>query len=172
MERLEGSGTGRAVISALVVVLLASVVFTSLNDSSLKRSLLRHDQALLDLTGLDQRWNLFAPDPRRRSLDVRALIRYAGGGSSTWRLPHGAPVVGVYADHRWRKWMENGARGGAQSPLWRWLAQWLASRSRSAGRRPLSVTVIGRSRELRPPGSSGPDRGPWHELVVYRLESP
>src|SRR4051812_2675102 len=94
VERGGARRNARAVISALVVVLLASVVFTSLNDSSVKRSLLRHDQALLDLTGLDQRWNLFAPDPRRRSLDVRAVIRYAGGGSNTWRLPHGAPVVG------------------------------------------------------------------------------
>ena len=172
MERIERNSTGRAVISALVIVLVASVVATSLTDSPLRRSLLRHDQALLDLTGLEQRWDLFAPDPRRRSLDVRAVIRFPGGERRTWTLPDRAPFVGVYADHRWRKWMEIGARGGPRSPAWPWLARWLATTRRSErGRPPETVTVVGRWRDLRPPGARGPDRGPWRELVVYRLDN-
>lgn len=171
MERVEGSSTGRAVISALVIVLVASVVIGSLNDSPLKRSLLSRDQALLDVTGLDQRWNLFAPDPRRRSLDVRAVIRYAGGGRATWTLPQRGTLVGVYADHHWRKWMENGARGGPLSPLWPWLARWLAARSRAAGHPAASVSVVGRWRELPPPGKTARSNA-WRELVVYQLRRP
>src|SRR4051812_29909124 len=133
MERVEASSTGRAVISALVVLIVASVVMTSVNDSPLRRSLLSRDQALLDATGLDQRWNLFAPDPRRRSLDVRAVLHYADGGRGTWTLPHRGRLVGVYSDHRWRKWMENGARGGSPAPLWAWLARARAARGRFRG---------------------------------------
>ena len=143
----------------------------SINDSPLRRSLLRHDQALLDLTGLDQRWNLFAPDPRQRSLDLRAVVRFRDGATRVWRLPHRGRLIGVYSDHRWRKWMENGARGGESSPLWPWLARWLARTSRNGGAPPVAVTVIGRWRELRPPGDERPpDR--WHTLVVDRVVQP
>jgi hypothetical protein len=171
MQRLESNGVARAVISALVVVIVASIAMSSISDSPLRRSLLRHDQALLDATGLDQRWNLFAPDPRRRAIDVRARIRYADGRRETWTLPRGPAVVGVYWDHRWRKWMDAGAQGGAGSPLWRWLARWLVSTRSEAGRRPVAVTVLGRSRRLRPPGADGPERRPWRQVVLYQVES-
>jgi hypothetical protein len=170
MERFESGSAGRAVISAVIVVLVASVAISSLIDSPLKRSLLRHDQVLLDATGLDQRWNLFAPDPRRRDIDVRARLRYAGGVTETLTLPSRGRLLGSYSDHRWRKWMDNAARHGPTSSLWPWLADWLASTRRSGGRRPLSVTVTGRWRDLRPPGADGPDRGPWRQLVLYRLQ--
>ena len=166
-QRLESSSVGRAIISALLLVTVASVAISSLTDSSLKTSLLRHDQAFLDVTGLDQRWDLFAPDPRRRVIDARARIEYAGGPAEVWRLPRGATAIGVYWDHRWRKWMDNAARFGPRSPVWPWLAAWLARERRREGRRPVRVSFIGRWYELRPPGA-GPDRGPWREAVLYR----
>jgi hypothetical protein len=168
LNRLESSTAGRAVISALIVVVVASVAISSLSDSPLKRSLLRHDQAILDVTGLDQRWNLFAPNPRRRTIELRARIRLADGGVERWTLPRGAPVVGVYSDHRWRKWLDNGAAAGDRSPLWRWLAQWLVATRRADGQRPVGVTIVGRWRDLRPPGADGPSRGPPHRLLLYR----
>src|SRR4051794_37861330 len=145
MERVEANSTGRAVISALVVLIVASVVMTSVNDSPLRRSLLSRDQALLDATGLDQRWNLFAPDPRRRSLDVRAVIHYVDGGRGTWTLPRRGRLVGVDSDHRWRKWMENGARGRPQSPLWPWLRRWLLAGTRPEGGPAIAAMAVARA---------------------------
>ena len=45
MERLEGSPTGRAVLSALIILVVASVVMSSLSEGPLLRSLLRAGRA-------------------------------------------------------------------------------------------------------------------------------
>ena len=172
LHRAEQTPEGRAVISALVVLIVASVVISSLNDSPLRRSLLRDDQALLNGLGLDQRWNLFAPDPRRRDIDVRAHIRYRDRTTETWTLPRGAPAIGVYGDHRWRKWMDNAAAGGGDSPLWAGLARWLAKQRQDDGKRPQNVRLVGRFRDLQPPGEDGPDRGPWQQIALYELRVP
>ncbi len=166
-ERLESSSQGRAVISLLVAVIVASIVASSTIEGW--PSLLRHEQKLLAFTGLDQRWDIFAPDPRQRVVDVRAEIAYADGSTETWRLPRGAPVVGGYWDGRWRKWMDNAMRLGPRSELWPGLAAWLARERGESGRQPLRVTVVGRYYEQRRPGA-GSLRGPWRDLVVYSLD--
>lgn len=165
-EQLERSGAGKALISALVVAMVASVVASSVPDGALRRSLQRHDQALLAVTGLDQRWDVFAP-PRMRVVEVRARITSADGRVEEWRPPLGPPVIGAYWDHRWRKWVDNAMRAGPRSPVWRWLAAWLARERSEGGFGPQSITVVGRYYDLRPPGTE-PLRGPWRELVVYR----
>ncbi len=170
-ERLEAGRSGRAAISLLVAVVVASIVTSSMTNGALKPALLRHDQALLALLGLDQRWDIFAPDPRRRVVDVRARIDYADGPAEEWRLPRGAPVVGGYWDGRWRKWLDSAAFLGPQSQLWGELAGWLARDRVRSGRRPVRVTLVGRYFEQRPPGST-PLRGPWRDLVVHRLDVP
>lgn len=166
-ERLEASGAGRLVISALVVAVVACIVASSLPGGSLRRSVERRDRALLAVTGLDQRWDIFAPEPRLRVVEVRARITSADGRVEEWRPPLGPPVIGAYWDHRWRKWVDNAMRAGPRSPLWRWLAAWLARERSEGGFGPQSVTVVGRYYDLRPPGAE-PLRGPWRELVVYR----
>lgn len=169
-ERLESSRRGRMAISLLVAVIVASIVTSSTIDAWPERSLLRHDQALLSFTGLDQRWNIFAPDPRRRVIDVRVWIVYADGPVEKWRLPRGAPVVGGYWDGRWRKWLESAVQLGPRSKLWSGLAAWLARERAESGRQPVRVTVVSRYYDQRPPGAASL-RGPWRDLVVYRLET-
>lgn len=170
-ERLESSRSGRAAISLFVVVVVASIVVSSMTNGSLKPALLRHDQKLLALMGLDQRWDIFAPDPRRRVFDVWARIAYADGRTESWRPPRGVAVVGGYWDGRWRKWIDSAMLGGPRSLLWPGLAGWLARERGDSGRRPVRVTLVGRSYDQRPPGAT-PLRGPWSDLVVYRLDGP
>lgn len=159
-------------ISLLVAFIVASIVVASMNTGSFpKRSVLRHDQALLALMGLDQRWDIVAPDPRRRVVDVHAQIAYADASTERWRLPRGAPVVGVYWDARWRKWMDSAMLAGPRSPLWPGLAAWLARERSESGRRPVRVTLVGRYYDQHRPGAT-PLRGPWRNLVVYRLDGP
>lgn len=170
-ERLESSSLGRVGISLLIIAVVSSIALSSLTNGSMKNSLLRHDQKLLTLMGLDQRWDIFAPDPRRRVVDVRARIGYADGRTETWRLPRGAPVVGGYWDGRWRKWMDNAMVSGSRSELWPGLAGWLGRERVETGRQPVRVTVVGRYYEQRSPGAT-PLRGPWLDLVVHRLDGP
>ncbi len=155
-------------ISLFVVVVFASVFVSSMTNGALEPSLLRQDQKLLALMGLDQRWDIFAPDPRRKAVEVRAQITYADGQVEKWRLPNGPPVIGGYWDGRWRKWLDNAMRAGPQSELWPDLAKWLARERLESGRRPVHVTVVGRYHDQYRPGTD-PLRGPWRELVVHRL---
>jgi len=170
-ERLESSSRGRAVISLFVIVVVASIVASSMISVWPKGSPLRHDLALLALVGLDQRWDIFAPDPRRRVVDVRARISYADGRVETWRPPQGPPVVGGYWDGRWRKWMDSAMVFGPRSELWPGLATWLARERGESGRQPVRVTVVGRYYDQRRPGAT-PLGGPWRNLVVYSLDGP
>ena len=170
-ERFDSSRPGRALISLFVIVIVASIVASSVTNGSLKPSVLRHDQALLAVMGLDQRWDIFAPDPRRKVFDVRARIAYADGDQETWRLPQGPPVIGGYWDGRWRKWLENAMVAGPRAQLWPWLAAWLARERSETGGQPVRVTVEGSSYQQRRPGASSL-RGPWRRLVVYQLEGP
>ena len=170
-ERLERSRAGRVGISLFVIVVVASIVASGLTNGSLKPALLRHDQKLLALTGLDQRWDIFAPDPRRKVVDVRATIAYADGRVEQWRPPRGVPVLGGYWDGRWRKWMDNAMLVGPRSELWPGLAAWLGRERVKNGRQPVRVTLLGRYYEQRGPGAT-PLRGPWRDLVVYRLDGP
>jgi hypothetical protein len=160
------------VISLLVVVIVASIAVASMITGGWSNtSVLRHDQALLALMGLDQRWDIFAPDPRRRVVDVRGQIAYADGDVERWHLPRGAPVVGGYWDARWRKWMDNAMLAGPRSELWPGLAAWLGRERAESGRQPVRITLVGRYYDQRPPGAT-PLRGPWRDLVVYRLDGP
>src|SRR2546422_7052565 len=105
-ERIESSPLGRAVIAAFLIFTLAGMTASNLPPSELRRSALRVTSPMLDLTGLHQNWNLFAPDPRRVTLQLEARITYADGTSAVWHPPVGDPFVGVYRTFRWRKWVE------------------------------------------------------------------
>ncbi len=61
--------------------------------------------------------------------------------------------------------------GGARSELWPGIAAWLARERGESGRRPVRVTLVGRSYDQRPPGATAL-RGPWRDVVVHRLEGP
>src|SRR5690349_17596288 len=97
MRRLEDSETGRLVISAFVLVVVVCLVANAIPDTV---------ASLFGVTGLDQGWGLFAPNPRRQQIDISARVEFADGSSAVWRIPRGGPVIAASEDYRWRKWME------------------------------------------------------------------
>lgn len=151
-ERVEGSTPGRVVISLAIMIVLVAVLVTNLPaNSSLRQSLAPRTQPILNAIGLDQNWGVFAPDPRRQVLDLRATINFPDGSSETWRFPVRDDLVGSYSDYRWQKLMENviNDNGG---PLAVGAAIWIAREQRSRPERPTSVTLTKRVAELPPPG--------------------
>lgn len=152
LDGAEASAGGRAMISVVITAALAAIVIGSLPESALRRALVTHAGPALDAVGIQQRWDLFAPDPRRVSIDLGAHISYADGRVETWRLPRRGPLLGAYSDYRWRKLAERVIVGGGDEALAQDVARWLARR-RSA-RRPRQVQLFARYARLAPPGSA------------------
>ncbi|HEY5197183.1 MAG TPA: hypothetical protein VIJ51_09175 [Solirubrobacteraceae bacterium] len=165
--RIESSGVGRIAISAFVIVTLVAIVAINLPGSNLRVDLLRPGQPYLNALGLDQDWALFAPDPRRQAIGLRAVVRYDDGTSATWTIPQDDPVIGTYRDYRWRKWMENVDMDANQS-LWRPAALWAAREEARPDRREFDVTLVRLAANLLAPGTT-PIRGPWQAQAFFNL---
>ncbi|MGI8801747.1 MAG: hypothetical protein ACR2KV_06180 [Solirubrobacteraceae bacterium] len=165
--RLESSDFGRGVISAFVIVTVGLILAANLPASPLHDELIAPGQPYLNALGLDQSWSVFAPEPRRASLDLRADIRYDDGSRATWRIPHDDPFVGTFRDYRWRKWLEQ-VDAETNQQLWRPAAIWIAGQELRPGRRVVEVTLTRRVAPLQPPGVS-PSQLPWQEKLFYTL---
>lgn len=166
-QRLESSTAGRIAISVFVLFTVFSVAVWNLPTSDMKQKSLKVVRPYITLTSLDQNWGVFAPDPRRISIDMQARIRYADGSTATLDLPRSNDVYGAYWDYRWRKWAE-WIRQDAQNQLWKPAALWFARKAAVGGRLPIEVVLVRRWYELLPPGP-GPSRGPWQEYPFYTL---
>src|SRR5688500_7276572 len=94
-RRLETSATGRAFLSGVIGFTLAAMLISNLPASELRRTGMKIFDPYLDATGLHQNWNLFAPDPRRSTLQLEARITFDDGSTTVWHPPTGDPVVGV-----------------------------------------------------------------------------
>jgi hypothetical protein len=155
------------VISAFLVVTLASIVVENLPQSAVRRDALRVGQPYLNAVGLDQSWALFAPEPRLRSIALRAVVAFRDGSSKTWGLPHGGALVGEYWDYHWQKWLE-WVLDARHSELWRPAALFIARDSDKGNRLPVRVTLIRVTTLNNPPGAH-PEQEPSVAQVYYTL---
>jgi hypothetical protein len=142
-ERLETSATGRWLLSVVLVLTLAAVAAWNLPPSALREVALPVVEPYVRTIGLDQRWNLFAPDPPRATFEVLARIDYADGSRGEWHPPR---------NDRWRKWL-GAVRLDRNQRLWEPTAAWITGHHDHDGRRPVTVTLVRRGRVLPPPGS-------------------
>ncbi|MBW3651772.1 MAG: hypothetical protein KY458_14500 [Actinobacteria bacterium] len=158
-ERLETTAAGRWVLSAVLVFTLGAVAAWNLPSSALRDATLPVVEPYVRTVGLDQTWNLFAPDPPRTTFEVLARIEYADGTSGTWRPPR---------NDRWRKWL-GAVRLDRNMSLWVPTAAWIAGHHDHGGRRPVTVTLVRRGRELLPPGSGTEAEWQEHPFFTYRV---
>lgn len=167
-RRLEDHVAGRAVLSAFFVVFLVSVVAWNLPDSGLKTAALPAVRPFVETVGLDQNWSVFAPNPRRLTLDLSARIEFADGTSTTWHLPlHANPILAPYRTYRWQKWMEH-VRSDDSSGLWDPAAAWLAHVHADEGD-VMRVTLIRHWYDTPAPGASG-ERPEWNDYEYHVYE--
>jgi len=167
-ERVESSPSGRALITGVLIFILASLVAANIpNTSYLQRKLNSIVEPVRDSVGLDQTWSVFAPEPRRQTFALNAQIKYNDGTSETWTVPTGDPFIAEYRVYHWQKWSEY-ARADDTPWLWEPFAAWVARTHNSATRHPVQVILVRRWFDLNPPGSH-PSRGPWHEYTYYSL---
>lgn len=166
--RFEQTTAGRAAISVFAVVTLAAILITFLpGGSALGERLTPRSQPYLNALGLDQNWGVFAPNPRSEVLDFYAEVRFENGERATWTQPGGDPIVGSLRYYRWRKFAEFVTSDEYQQ-YWKPTAALIARDMTSAGRRPVEVTLV---RRTRPVGAPGEEyfAAPWteNEFFVY-----
>jgi hypothetical protein len=170
-QRLESSVAGRIAISVFVAVTVLFLVLWNLPEgSALKQKTDRVVRPFMLASGLNQNWGVFAPDPRRVTLDFEARVTYADGITETYRVPEGGRLVGSYWDYRWRKWYE-WVRTDDHEELWQPAAAWFAGRAREEGKDPVRVTLVRLWYPTLPPGP-GPSHGSLEEHPFYTYDVP
>lgn len=167
-ERLESGPNGRAVLTGIIIVTLGAMIISNLPQSTLRKTVLPIVRPLLDSTGLNQNWNLFAPNPRRSTLRLEARIRYADGTTSIWRTPISDAFLGEYRAFRWRKWASY-VVSDSQKDLWRTAAVWIARIHARDGKSPIRVEVFKQWYYAPKPGSGDFRQPPWNEERIYNL---
>ncbi len=166
-EKIESDVTGRAIISAVIIFILASLVAANIPGSFLQRKLNAIVEPVRDGVGLDQTWSVFAPEPRRQTFALAAQISYNDGTTETWRVPTGDPFIAEYRVYHWQKWSEY-ARADDTQWLWEPFAAWVARTHNGPVRHPVEVTLVRSWYDLNPPGSH-PSHGPWNEYTYFSL---
>jgi hypothetical protein len=162
VERLEASQAGRVLLSICLAFVLVGIVVFNLPESKLKAKVSTATRPVVNALGLNQNWNVFAPDPRRQSIGLEARVTMSDGSQRIWRPYRGGDLVGSYRDYRWGKWVEN-VRLDRNRKLWPAVASWVARNEGSGVRR---VVLIRHWREVEPPGASSSE-GPQMSYAFY-----
>jgi hypothetical protein len=170
-QRFTRSAPGRALISALLAVAFVFIIAINLPNSHLRRELLKPGQKALNVVGLGQDWALFAPDPRRRTIDIRAEVTLRDGTKKLWHYPRGNDFTGPYWDYRWAKWLEYMVDQSNGPVLWEPAAKMVA-RKYGGPAKVARVQFINHTHELRPPGTGQPLRGPDQDFRFYAYVPP
>jgi hypothetical protein len=171
-ERLEANPIGRAAITGLIIVTLGAMLISNLPPSTLRETALPIVRPLLDTTGLNQNWNLFAPNPRKSTLRLEARITYQDGTTSVWRTPISDQIVGEYRAFRWRKWASyvvSNTRCTVGPRLCPVTALWLARIHAVGGKVPVRVELYRQSYTAPKLGSGDFRQPPWVETHLYTL---
>ena len=75
-------------------------------DSVIKNGLMVPAQPYLNLTGLDQSWSIFSPNPRPRTVYVLARVERSDGSVAVHPIPTGIGPS-EYWGYRWQKYEES-----------------------------------------------------------------
>ncbi|WP_433786148.1 hypothetical protein ACQPX6_05920 [Actinomycetospora sp. CA-101289] len=162
-RRLDETPWGRRLLTVFLLVTVVAIAVSVMPASAIRNSALTVAGPFLLATGLDQRWGVFAPNPRQDSSFVEARILDVDGTTTTWTAP---PTSGVpdYWNYRWRKYVEQLWGGNTRVEERHAFATWLVENQRAEGRHPVRVELVRRVAETLPPGP-GPAQGPWREEV-------
>lgn len=158
---MEASPLGRQFLSVFLALTVGAIVVWNLPPSEVRRLAEPVVEPYIHTSGLDQRWNLFAPNPPQQTYQVVAGIEYTDGSQALWRSPR---------NDRWRKWL-GVIRSERSRRLWEPTAAWIAGHHDDGGRRTERVNLILRHRELMPPGSGSSEQA-WKEDVFFTYDVP
>lgn len=146
----------RIMISIFVVVTLGAVFAQTMPDSTIKDGLVTVTRPYLNVTGLDQSWSIFSPNPRAKSVFILARVERVDGSVSLRPMPASTGPAS-YWQYRWRKYGEQLSGSGGRE-LRRSYAEWVVDQDRSEGGEPVRVTLVRRTSKNTPPGPRADSR--------------
>lgn len=164
--RVERSSWGQAVLSLLMLVVIAAVLLWNLPAGKPREQLRPVVDPVVQAIGLEQDWALFAPEPRAFSVGVLATVTFRDGRVRTWAPPHNGLLVAPYRTYRWQKYVER-LRADDNAAMWEPTARWVA---RQAGPGVVKVVLTRTFRDAVAPGS-GP-RPTTGRYAFYTLDLP
>jgi hypothetical protein len=145
----EVSRRRRIVITIFVVITVGAVFAQNMPDSTIKEGLVAAARPYLNVTGLDQSWSIFSPNPRARSVYILARIERVDGSVALRPMPTDIGPAS-YWEYRWRKYGERLSASNGRE-LRRPYAEWVVSQDRSEGGEPVRVTLVRRTSRNLPP---------------------
>ncbi len=116
---------GRFITSILVMAIVLMTVIWNLPDSPVEDSLKDVVRPVVLAAGMQQGWELFAPNPTRTVVHVSAEVQLESGEITAYEFPGGSIGVGALREYRWRKYLRR-LRLGDYRRLWEPAAQWVA----------------------------------------------
>jgi hypothetical protein len=152
-QRLESSPVGQGLISAVVSVIVLVGIVWNLPDSAIEDAFTPPLTPVASAAGLEQHWQMYAPDPIQRLEFVDVHVTMADGTERVWAMRENHPFVGQFAWYHWQKLKEQVIR---QRDIRAGIAHWVVRKLTTPSERPLRVQMIFRAQDNPAPGKSGP----------------
>jgi hypothetical protein len=140
-------------ISGLIAVVLLIAVVSALPDSSIKETLAGTLAPIAKVSGLDQGWAMFSPDPPRVVTDVEVQVAMTNGEVRKWKFDTDRSLLGSFHWDRWRKLKEQVIKEEVIRPAF---AHWVASKLKKPNELPMRVIIVIDIQSLPAPGTDGP----------------
>jgi hypothetical protein len=149
----ESSDLGQALISSLIALILIIGVAWNLPDSKIKQSLVPLLEPVAQAVGLEQVWQMYAPNVIREQEYTDIQVTMADGTVRTWQPPSGDKVIGPFVWYHWQKLKENLPRDLNMRAD---TAHWVVRKLTDPGEKPVRVRIILRATPIAPPGQRAP----------------
>ena len=150
--RLERLAVVQTAGSFLMIAFIAFLVLWNLPAGRPRQDLSPVVNPVVQALGMEQYWQLFAPNPRDQTLELGAIISFADGRTKVVAPPHNGIFLSPYRNYRWQKLVEN-LCFGTDKVLLESASLWFAHQE-GPGVRTVALTCTTQS--VQPPGSTGP----------------
>ena len=162
--RLERLAPVQIAGSMLMVAFIAFLVLWNLPDGQPSQDVSPVVSPVVYALGMEQYWQLFAPDPADQSLELHARISFADKRIKLVPLPHFGILFGPYRSYRWEK-LETNVCYNEDKGLLEAASWWFA---RQEGPEVRTVALKCAAQPVEPPGSTGRPPAPqvWYPYTL------
>jgi len=141
MGLVHETAVGRALVSIVMLAFAIGLVGWNWPDEDVRKNVRDRLEVPVDFAGLNQGWEVFAPNPPRTHVVMTARITYDDGSTADFGFPEGEPFLGAFREYRWRKW-ERRLRLSDNSGFRAQTADWLAREFEAPDKRVTEVMLV------------------------------